>query len=87
MLGSLEWDLITEIQGQPVGPIFKVREANFTVKTVPIGCPKTSAANCRSMQRKVPEKRRPDLHHIVSSKLQITTKLTLSPKLVYSTRA
>jgi hypothetical protein len=82
MLSSLEWDLITDIQGQPVCPIFKIREANFTLETVPIGCPETLAAICRLLLPKIPEKRRPDLHHSVSSKFQITTEFTLSPKLV-----
>ena len=87
MLSSVDWELVTDIQGQLVVPIFKGREASFTVKTGPIGCPKKSVAKCRSMLGNFPEQRRPHLQPSRSPKLQITTKFTLSPKLVYSTRA
>jgi hypothetical protein len=32
MLGSDDWELVTDKQGQPFGPIFKGREASFRVK-------------------------------------------------------
>ena len=56
MLGSVDWQLVTDIQGQPVVPIFKGRETSFTVKTGPIGCPKTSVAQCRCCVRQLPRK-------------------------------
>ena len=66
VLRSLDWWFVTDVSGQPIGPIFKDQAVQFFssswtvlhLKVVPIGCPETLVTNYQSMLRKIPEERR-----------------------------
>jgi hypothetical protein len=49
MLRSVEWQLVTDVSGQPIRPIFKGQKMEL------IGCPKISVTNCQSTLRNIPE--------------------------------
>jgi len=55
ILRSVEWQFLTDVPGQPVGPIFALNMG-------PIGCPATSVPNCHSTLRKIPKERRSHFH-------------------------
>jgi len=44
MLRSEDWQLVTEVSRQSIGPVFKDQE---TLKKGPIGCPKMSVTSCQ----------------------------------------
>jgi hypothetical protein len=51
ILGSVQWQFLTDVSGQHIGSIFKGQ-----------GCPKTSAINYHSTLCKIPEESRSHLH-------------------------
>jgi len=79
MLRSFRWLLATDIEGQDIRPVLKGQDGNDR--------PSPNFGNCKSTQRNVQQVRRLHLHEGAHHKTQLITKFTLSPKLVYSTRA
>ena len=74
ILRSVEWQFLTDVSGQPVGPIFKGQAVQeeflhyswtaWPLKIGPISCAETSVPNYHSTLRKIPEERRSHLPEI-----------------------
>ena len=61
MLRSVDWQLVTDVSGQRIGPILKgqaVQEGCLTLEYGPVCCPETSVTKYNSTLRKNPEERR-----------------------------
>ena len=79
MLRNVDWYLVTDVSGQPNGPIFKGQAVYYSsciawpFKMGPIGSPETSVANYQSTLRNISEERK-HLHR--SGKLKVTQYYT-----------
>jgi hypothetical protein len=67
MLRSVGSYLVTDVLGQPIGPIFKGQEVKedetaWTLKVGLIGCPEVLVTNYQSMVHNITEGRRSYLH-------------------------
>jgi hypothetical protein len=66
MLLSLDFNLVADVSGQPIRPIFKLRHK---------GCPETMITNYESTPRNIPEERISHLHR--GRSLRSRTNMTL----------
>jgi len=60
LLSSVDCSLVTDVSGQPTGPIFKGQayREDWQLKMGRIACTETSVTNYKSMLRNIPEERR-----------------------------
>ena len=62
-LSSVDWQLVTGVSAQTIGPIFKgqteLQGSPSPLKIGPIACPETPVTTCPSTLRNISEERRP----------------------------
>ena len=79
MLCIVDLQLVTDVSGQPIGPIFKGQTASH-LKMVPTGCPETSVTNCKVTLCNIPEERRFHLLTFVTTRNVIFLLMSIAAR-------